>query len=39
MLYHLIHYLDKYYDIPGSGMFLRTREAAALRDTAPADNA
>lgn len=22
MLYHLIHYLDKYYDIPGSGMFL-----------------
>lgn len=22
MLYHLIHFLDKYYDIPGSGMFL-----------------
>ena len=22
MLYHLIHYLDKFYDIPGSGMFL-----------------
>ena len=22
MLYHLIQYLDKYYDIPGAGMFL-----------------